>query len=68
MNTELTKIPQTFEKRELFDKTGWDVMEHEERELVYMAYCLNKDKDIYELTRPELLTDKIIAKLIIAGD
>ena len=45
--------------------THYDSMSDQERGIMFEAYRYNKKDDIYELWKPELLTDSIIEKIII---
>lgn len=45
-------------------KTDPEIMGSNERSIIFEAYDYNSQKQIYELKRPELLTEDIIKKLI----
>lgn len=60
----MLKPPERMDRRGILWKTIYGVMGSYERSKVFEAYDYNSQKQIYELKRPELLTEDIIKKLI----
>lgn len=60
----MRKPPKTMTPQEMSIKTDPFVMSSINRDMVFNAYEFNYKKQIYELTRPELITDEIIGKLL----
>lgn len=58
------KLPKTMTPQEMSIKTDPLIMSSTNRDIVFSAYEFNYKKQIYELTRPELITGEIIGKLI----
>ena len=61
------EYPATVSPMWITISTHYDTMTPQERGIVFEAYRYNKKDDIYELWKPELLTDEIVEKIIIGS-
>ena len=59
------QAPKTISVQWICILTHYDKMSNEDRQIVFDAYRFEKSKDIYILTKPELLIKDIIKKLLL---